>query len=575
MPKAGTFNPDPTKAVGPSTPTQRPSLGDLRKMIGEGKSSAGTLPASVGRAATPGTAKVTPPGVDKVRLPADLAKAKKPDTSSGLPKIDKARLPGDLPKVKFPGDLPKATGLGKGGEGTKTLPSAIRVKQPSIPELGTAKGISAGAAKVGFAERVQKGQLDPLTKGNVAQQIRLSEQYRAALQGDVARRLQLTNNVTNVTNVNNINITRINRVTNVNNIFNAHPHYAYRGWVSPYYQTQAFHFHHHLPYFSTGFCWYPRWSPWVNWSWHYRCLPFWDPRPYWCRPVVYVVATPWVYWTTPTWVALPSVPCGTWVEVQKVVILEEQYDVQLLAVRFVDPGHPDQKLGPRYRIWFRNNSGKAVTTPFNVQLLASGDGQLHQNLPQAGARIASIGAGETQSVDVRLPPEVNAMTKDAKGQPGAFTTLHVLVDANREVSDANRANNGAKIAAGEILPVDPVAFEVDPTTVPAGGEVILAGEGLGPEPGKVLVHLGGLEMEAEIVGWYDLGVRLKAPSLPLASPTKAELIVVRGDGAAANPVTITVDPPALGGAAAESGPPAAVLPSPPKPEVILPPALPK
>ena len=71
---------------------------------------------------------------------------------------------------------------------------------------------------------------------------------------------------------------------------------------------------------------------------------------------------------------------------------------------------------------------------------------------------------------------------------------------------------------------------------------MLAGEGLGPEPGKVLLRLGGIEMEPEILGWYDLGIRLALPNLPLASPTKADLLVIRGDGAAAVPLKVTISP---------------------------------
>jgi len=38
-------------------------------------------------------------------------------------------------------------------------------------------------------------------------------------------------------------------------------------------------------------------------------------------------------------------------------------------------------------------------------------------------------------------------------------------------------------------------------------------------------------------------VKLALPELVLAGPTRAELIVVRGDGAAANPLQITISPP--------------------------------
>ena len=56
------------------------------------------------------------------------------------------------------------------------------------------------------------------------------------------------------------------------------------------------------------------------------------------------------------------------------------------------------------------------------------------------------------------------------------------------------------------------------------------------------MYVKDLELDAEIQGWYDLGVRVKIPALPLAAATEAELVVVRGDGTATNPVKITIAP---------------------------------
>jgi hypothetical protein len=182
-------------------------------------------------------------------------------------------------------------------------------------------------------------------------------------------------------------------------------------------------------------------------------------------------------------------------------------------------------------------------------MAASGD-RLAAGLPQAGVRVRAIEAGDTQSVDVRLPVEVYAMDRDARGEPVPFQSLHVLVDANRAIDDVSRGNNGARLARADILPVDPAAFGVQPDAVAAGAEAIVAGEGFGPQPGQVLVHLGGLELEGEILGWHDLGVRVALPRVALAAAREAELIVVRGDGAASNPLRLTVTPPAAGGAAA-------------------------
>jgi hypothetical protein len=250
----------------------------------------------------------------------------------------------------------------------------------------------------------------------------------------------------------------------------------------------------------------------------------------------------WVWYETPIWISLPVVVSGTWVDVPPVVVNAHVYDLQLLAVRFVDPGHPNEELGPRYRVWYRNNSDRPIAQPFDVAVVASIGPELVPNLPQAGVRATAIEAGGVQSVDIRLPFEVTHMGVDAQGQPVAFDTVHVLVDAGRAISEIDEVNNGTRLAVADILPVDPAAFELDPQTAAAGGEVVIAGEGFGPQPGRVLLHLGEIELEPEILGWYDLGVRLALPNLPLAGPTEAELIVVRGDGAAANPIEFAITP---------------------------------
>jgi hypothetical protein len=92
--------------------------------------------------------------------------------------------------------------------------------------------------------------------------------------------------------------------------------------------------------------------------------------------------------------------------------------------------------------------------------------------------------------------------------------------------------------------------------VTAGGEMILAGEGLGPQPGQVLVNVAGRELQAEVLGWYDLGVRITVPQLGLSESTPAEVIVVRGDGAATNPVKVTLLPGMPGPELAPPPPPA-------------------
>jgi hypothetical protein len=288
--------------------------------------------------------------------------------------------------------------------------------------------------------------------------------------------------------------------------------------------------------------WWPRWTDWVDWCWWDYCYPIYDPRPVYCRPIIYAACSPIVVYDYPRWESLYADASGTWVDVPEVAVAPTVYDLQLLAVRFVDAGHPDERLGPRFRVWFRNNSVRDVTTPFNVSIIASNDETLSRDLPQAGVRVDTIAAGETQSVDLRLAWDVYDMGRDTEGNPAPFAKLHAVVDSHLEIAETSEENNGAILNREDILPVDPAAFSTDVDTVTEGGMVSIAGEGFGPEPGRVLVYVDDRELDAEIHGWYDLGVRVKMPVLPLSAATDAQIVVVRGDAAAANPLKITLAP---------------------------------
>lgn len=401
---------------------------------------------------------------------------------------------------------------------------------------GPGKGFDAERSRHGdvrFADRYKQDQFRDVTKGEFARHVKLDDQFRMRAQGDVARRMELDKHHHGPGHQGpHVDPDLSRRYTAAG----LHV-YGHHGPIGPHYAEHCFKHHYYGPAFFPGSCWYPRWGVWVDWSWNYRCHPYWDPRPFYCQPVYYTPCTAWVYYQVPVWTPLPVVTCGTWVDVPPVTTTSP-CDLQLLAVRFVDPGHPQENLGPRYRVWFRNNSDRPVIQPFNVALLASNDANPAADLPQAGVRVTSIEAGDTQSVDIRLPLAATAMARDAQGNPAPFSFLHVLVDAERETSDALRENNGACLARAEVLPVDPSTFEVQPQAVAVGGEVTMAGEGFGPGPGRVVVVAAGREIDAEVLGWYDLGVRVALPrNLPVGA---VDLVVVRADGAAANPARIAV-----------------------------------
>jgi hypothetical protein len=432
------------------------------------------------------------------------------------------------------------------------------------PQIGDIKTGRADINKSRFPDRLKSGDFDKITKGEMAKKVKLSDQFHMMDKGDVARRMDLHKHINNV-DIRNIQAKNFHQMHDPGVLRNVNDFYAYRpyyhhGFISPAYTRSCFKFGYYGPAFFTGVCWYPHWHPWVSWSWGYHINPIWDPRPLWCRPVIYDPYYDWVYWQTPVWVSLPAEPSGTWVDVQMPAVPAAQYDLQLLAVRFVDAGHPEEKLGPRYRVWFRNNSDQPIATPFSVMLFAGNDERVTADLPHSGVLVRSMDAGDVQSVDIRLPMEVTQMARDADGNPAPFQMLHAMVDANREVQDVAWTNNGAKITRDEILPVDPAAFEVDPTNAAVGGELVLAGEGLGPQPGQVLVNVGGQELQAEVLGWYDLGVRINVPQIDLKEATPAEVVVVRGDGAATNPIKVTLQPGQAGPALNPPPPPPAPNP---------------
>ncbi len=163
---------------------------------------------------------------------------------------------------------------------------------------------------------------------------------------------------------------------------------------------------------------------------------------------------PWWYcWNYPCWTPLYGCGCGYWYDVPVVEV--QGLDLQLLAVRMVDSGDPENNLGPAFRVWFRNNSNVTIDHGFNVLVLAAHDATPTADLPQAGVRIPSIEAGQTLAADIRLPVAAN--------QPG-LPMLHVLVDSHREIPEVNEANNGMVLARGDILPVEM------PAKTTAGGE---------------------------------------------------------------------------------------------------------
>ena len=375
-------------------------------------------------------------------------------------------------------------------------------------------------------ERLQHGQsFDHWRHANVGQQLNLDRQFQLQRHGDLTRQMNFTTNIINTGGW----------------------QHRQHGAVAASFTTSSFSVWYAGGGCYPRHCWYPRWSPWVSWCWWDTCVPFYDPRPIYCRPIVYQPCQPWVYYEYPAWQPLPVVACGTWVDVAPVAV-PAGMDLQMLAVRFVDNGHPEQNLGPRYRVWVRNNSPVQITAPFSVLALAGNDLSPSADLPQAGVVIPTMDIGEIRPVDLRLPLAANRLGLTPEGHRVPFNYLHVLVDSHQQVGEIDETNNGSVVSRTDILPVDPAAFSTDLTAASPGATLTIAGEGFGPEPGRVLVSVGGQQTEALIQGWYDLGIRFTVPGYNLTGTVDADILVVRGDGAVSNPLDLDLAPQGLIGA---------------------------
>ncbi|WP_145299792.1 hypothetical protein [Planctopirus ephydatiae] len=327
----------------------------------------------------------------------------------------------------------------------------------------------------------------------------------------------------------------------------------YYGPIAPAYSRVSFSGWYAGPRYYPRYTWFPFWSPWVRWSWWNTVPVVYDPRPVYVRPIYCEPAPVWTtVWQYPQYQTLPMVASGTWLDVEPVTVVDNSVDIQLLAVRFVDSGHTEQQLGPRYRVWLRNNATSSISQPFHVVLMAANDLSPNAALPQSGVTIGTMEAGQITSVDIRLPIEANQLFVNAEGRKEPFQKLHLIADTERVLNDSNLENNVAVVDRGEILSVDPAAFSLDTTATSPGTMVSLAGEGLGPEPGRVVITINNQEIDPEIYGWYDLGVQFKIPeNIPVNGVIDAQVLVIRGDGAVTNPLDLQIVPaqnlgPAIG-----------------------------
>ena len=269
-------------------------------------------------------------------------------------------------------------------------------------------------------EQLKSGELDRLTRGETAKKIQLADQYRMSQQGDVARRLELQNARGTWPREPRRQCRPVPHGIDIGHGYVHHPNF-YHGVVSPAYASHCLQYHYWGPAFFAGLCWYPQVESVGGVVVASPLPPFWDPRPIWCRPVIYDPCPAMGLLGTPVLVPLPVVACGTWVDLQPVV-----------AGRGNGPatgGGAVRRSGPS-----RGKVGAALprVVPQQRQLNRSCSRSTSCCLPamttgwrptcrRPACGSTAIEAGDTQSVDIRLPVEVYTMGRDAQGRPAPFT----------------------------------------------------------------------------------------------------------------------------------------------------------
>ncbi|MBI1900399.1 MAG: hypothetical protein HYS13_04695 [Planctomycetia bacterium] len=239
-----------------------------------------------------------------------------------------------------------------------------------------------------------------------------------------------------------------------------------------------------------------------------------------------------------------------------------QMNLQLVDVRLVEPGMPEQKLGPRFRLFVKNASPFGISRPIDLVVAAGIDRKFEQGLPSAVERISGLAPGQVATIEIRLPIESMAMQYPGEEKPAPFSTLFVMVTGQQDLL------GNATIKPLAILPrigiqfVDLALHKPADARVPTGAVVTLAGEGFGIDGGQVILSLGQAKLVGQIVNWGPTAIQVKLPELALATPTAAQIVVARADGQSAPAMEMQIMPAgfaALQQGAAGQGAPQAQL----------------
>jgi hypothetical protein len=250
------------------------------------------------------------------------------------------------------------------------------------------------------------------------------------------------------------------------------------------------------------------------------------------KPIVHVVQPRPVLVVAPPRVVVP-------VPVQPVVVPQP---LQMLAVRFVDPGFAAKGVGPRYRVTIKNIGPVPIQRVFDIVLAAGVDPQFSPELPSAAEQVVAMGPGEIISLDIRLPVECLAMKFPGEDRPAPFSHLFVMLAEQQDLLGNVSIEKLALVPRIGLPMVDLAIAQPASNVAPVGAKVQLSGEGFGLAPGRIILEMPGVKLNARVLDWNALGAVLELPQLNLAAPAAARLVVIRTDGQTAPAIPVKLVP---------------------------------
>jgi hypothetical protein len=113
-------------------------------------------------------------------------------------------------------------------------------------------------------------------------------------------------------------------------------------------------------------------------------------------------------------------------------------DLVLEGVKFFEPA--TDSLGPSFRVTFRNQ-GIGAAGRFRIGAFAERDDKLSDDAPHVVTEVASLAAGATSEVTMRLPLAAVRLTSASAPDPVPFDQLLVVIDLDDSVVESEKGNN--------------------------------------------------------------------------------------------------------------------------------------